>query len=123
MKHLLILAMLLIGNSLVGAQSSSPIKLSVVRQNKGKIVRSVTLDISSISAYIENNRVMIDFSFIPNDILITIHDRAGILVHQETVNSQNTHISIDISKWDKNDYTINFIELKEICIIGCFSII
>ena len=122
MKHLLILAMLLIGNSLVWAQSSSPIKLSVVRQNKGKIVRSVTLDITSVSAYIENNRVMIDFSFIHNDILIAIHDRAGTLVYQETANSQNTHISTDISKWNKNDYTINFIELKGTCIIGCFSI-
>ena len=122
MKHLLILAMLLIGNSLVWAQSSSPIKLSVVRQNKGKIVRSVTLDITSVSAYIENNRVMIDFSFIPNDILIAIHDRAGTLVYQETANSQNTHISTDISKWNKNDYTIYFIELKETCVIGCFSI-
>ena len=110
MKHLLILAMLLIGNSLAWAQSSSPIKLSVVRQNKGKIVRSLTLDITSVSAYIENNRVIIHFSFIPNDILITIHDRTGTLVHQEIINSQNEHISIDISKWDKNDYTINFIK-------------
>ncbi len=121
MKHLLLIAMLFIGNSF-WAHSSSPIKLSVVRQNTGKIVKSVTLDITSISANIESNYIQIDFSFIPNDILITIHDQNGALIYQETAYPGNTRRSIDISTWIENDYTISFTDPNNTCIMGQFSI-
>ncbi|RHO67807.1 DUF3244 domain-containing protein [Parabacteroides sp. AF48-14] len=105
MKHSLVLAMLLIGTSLTWAHSSSPIKLSAVRQNTGKIVRSVNPD-RPISAYLEEKNIEIDFWLISNEILISIYDQNGILIYEEVVNSNESHISIDISNFDKNDYTI-----------------
>lgn len=122
MKQLLLIAMLLLGNSLTWAHKSSPIKLSVVRQNTGKIVRSITFDASSISANIEDNTIQIDFSFIPSDIQIVICDQSGSIIYQKTAYPGTTHISIDISTWPNADYTISFTGLNNIAIIGEFSL-
>lgn len=122
MKHLLLIAMLLLGNSLTWAHKSSPIKLSVVRQNTGKIVRSITFDASSISANIEDNTIQIDFAFIPSDIHILIYDQSGSIIYQKTAYPGTTYISIDISTWTNADYTISFTGLNNIAIIGEFSL-
>ena len=108
MKHLLFLAiMLLIGSHTIEMQAEgSPIKLSVVKKNKGKIVRSINIDPTSILAFIENKTLQISVSAVPYDINISIYDKSNILLHQAIINPINKDLSIDTSKWETGEYFI-----------------
>ena len=123
MKHLLLLVIvLLMGSHTIKTQAeSSPIKLSVVKKNKGKIVRSIILAPTSISAYIENKTLHINRSIAPYDISISIYDKNNVLLYQATINPIN-NLSIDISKWKTGEYSIVLTNQSDLYLIGNFHI-
>lgn len=123
MKHVyLLLIAFLLGSYSMNSYAGSPIRLSKTKLNTGKIVRSIPLDVTSISASIENKCIQIELSSIPKEILLSIYDQNGVLVHQESAKEQNTQISIDTSMWEKGKYTINFTDETDICLVGSFDI-
>lgn len=85
MKHVyLLLIAFLLGSYSMNSYAGSPIRLSKKKLNTGKIVRSMPLDVTSISASIENKCIQIELSSIPKEILLSIYDQNGVLVHQES---------------------------------------
>jgi len=91
-------------------------------KKNSRSVRSILLDVSSFSVYLNNKVIHIDFLFLLRDVNISIVGLDARQVYQQIVSPQTTSVDIDLSEIEPGVYTVYFTDATGVCLYGEFVI-